>query len=52
MSESFKLTASVQVNEEIVVDRYRSTDTGLTVILARMKGPVLHAYFVVRKYFM
>uniref|UniRef100_A0A336M0K4 CSON007674 protein n=1 Tax=Culicoides sonorensis TaxID=179676 RepID=A0A336M0K4_CULSO len=47
MSESFSLTASVQVNEEIVVDWYRSNDTGLTVILARMKGPVLHAYFVV-----
>lgn len=47
---SFKLTASIKINEEITVQRFRSCETGLTVILAHMKGPVLHAYFVVRKW--
>ncbi|XP_063697601.1 uncharacterized protein C05D11.1-like [Culicoides brevitarsis] len=44
--DSFNLIASVTLNEEIVVESYKS-ETGFTLILARMKGPVIHTYFVI-----
>lgn len=42
---SFKLVASVQANEKIPVNQYKSELTGLTVILAEVEGPVVNGYF-------
>lgn len=46
---SFKCILEFQVNDEVSVRKYFSEATGMTVVIANMKGPVLHAYFVVRK---
>lgn len=46
---SFKCVLDFQVNDEVTVKKYFSDATGMSIIIANMKGPVLHAYFVVRK---
>jgi hypothetical protein len=45
-SSSFELVCSSQANDLILVRKFRSTRTGLTVVLADVDGPVVNGYFV------
>lgn len=42
---SFKLVTTVKANEKIPVAKYKSSLTGLTVILAEVEGPIVNGYF-------
>lgn len=48
MTSTFNLTQEFQINEGIYLQKYIS-ETGLTVILAQMKGPISHAYIIIRE---
>lgn len=42
---SFNLVCSTKANGKIPVHKYRSTATGLTLIVAEVEGPVVNGYF-------
>ncbi|XP_059140205.1 uncharacterized protein C05D11.1-like [Physella acuta] len=42
---SFELQYSVVCNGKIPVSKYRSKDTGLTVCIAEVEGPIINGYF-------
>lgn len=44
---SFKLIAKTEINESICVNKYRDEETGLTVVLADLEGPLVKGYFAV-----
>ncbi|XP_023340158.1 uncharacterized protein C05D11.1 [Eurytemora carolleeae] len=41
----FKLLVSTKANGRIPVEKYRSSSTGLTVVIAQVDGPVVNGYF-------
>lgn len=41
----FELVASSQANDLVPVRKFRSTRTGLTLVLAEVDGPVVNGYF-------
>lgn len=43
----FKLIAQAQINESTYVNKYRDEETGLTVVLADVEGPLMNGYFSV-----
>lgn len=48
-SSSFDLVCSSQANDLISVRKFRSSRTGLTVVLADVDGPVVNGYFCLGK---
>ena len=45
MANSFELKYSGHVDNMIPVFKYRSKDTGLTVVVAQVGGPLVNGYF-------
>lgn len=46
---SFRLLCSLKANDLIPVHKYKSSLTGLTVVLAEVEGPVVNGYFCLGK---
>ncbi|XP_033118146.1 uncharacterized protein C05D11.1-like [Anneissia japonica] len=46
MAASFEKICSVVANDLVLVSKYRSKRTGLTVCLAQVEGPLVNGYFV------
>lgn len=46
---AFELTYSLLAYNKIPVSEYKSKDTGLTVVLAEVEGPVVNGFFCVGK---
>lgn len=44
-SSSFELVTCLKAHEKIPVFEYQSKQTGLTVIIAEVDGPVVNGYF-------
>ncbi|ESO83908.1 hypothetical protein LOTGIDRAFT_222342 [Lottia gigantea] len=44
-NHNFELLHSVKANNSIPVSKYKSKDTGLTVFLAQVEGPLVNGYF-------
>lgn len=44
--DKFKLIGNVQIEDAISLKKYRDAETGLTVILIDLEGPVVSGYFV------
>jgi hypothetical protein len=42
---NFELLCSLSANDVIPVHKYRSNQTGLTVVIAEVEGPVVNGYF-------
>jgi hypothetical protein len=42
---TFELVASSQANDLVPVRKFRSTRSGLTLVLAEVDGPVVNGYF-------
>lgn len=48
---NFSLLCSLKANDLIPVHKYKSSTTGLTVVLAEVEGPVVNGYFCLGKFF-
>lgn len=48
---AFKLVSEGKANDLVDVKKYRSSRTGLTVVIADVDGPVVNGYFCLGKYF-
>lgn len=47
----FKLISSTKASEIIPVSKYVSEQTGITVIIAEVEGPVVDGYFCLGKFY-
>ena len=50
MSHAFELKFSGKVDDLIPVFKYRSKNTGLSVVVAQVKGPLVNGYFCLGNY--
>lgn len=44
-SGNFELVSSLKANGLIDVRKYKSTKTGLVVVIAQVEGPIVNGYF-------
>ena len=49
MSDTFELQSTCKANNVIPVYKYKSRNTGLTVVIAQVEGPLVNGYFCLGK---
>jgi hypothetical protein len=49
MNGNFELICALKANDLIPVHKYKSSVTGLTVVIAEVEGPIVNGYFCLGK---